>query len=187
MLKLKQIIDRILFYLFYKSQYKRKFKSYGDNVRWGRDGAFLMIPKDIRISCPEIISIGSNVKVDEGVFLQCYKNGNGIEIGNGVRINYNTHIQAYSKITIEDKVLIAPFSLIHSGKHGNVGEAPIMDQEYEESGDIIIHSGSWLGHGSKVLGGSVISRNTTVAAGCIVNKKFTKESITLVGVPAREL
>lgn len=187
MLKLRKLIDRIVFYLYYKNQYQKMFKSYGRNIKWGRDANFLIIPNSIRISCPNLISIGNDVQIDEGVYLQSHRDGGGIHIGDGSRINSHTHIQAYSKVTISNKVLIAPFSLVNSGKHGDGESCPIMDQKYIEAGEIIINSGCWLGHSVKVLGGSEVARNTTVAAGAIVNKKFLKENSTLVGVPAREI
>jgi acetyltransferase-like isoleucine patch superfamily enzyme len=187
LLILRKIIDRVLFHTIFKYIYQSKFKSYGENIRWGRDASFFLIPRNIRISYPNLISIGDNVRIDEGVFLQCHIDGGGIEIQRGSRINTHTHIQAHSKITIEEKVLIAPFSLLHSGKHGNDGQEAIMDQEYISSGEIIIGKGSWLGHGTKILGGSKLSSNTTVAAGAIVNKCFEKPGKTLVGIPAREI
>ncbi len=180
-----KILDRCLYHCFFKSYYKRKFKSYGANVRWGKHSARLCIPRSVRISCAEKISIGDNCQFDEGVYLQCHYNGDGIDIGNGCRLNAHTHVLSYSKITLEDKVLIAPFSLISSGNHGTSLDIPIMDQEHCPAGEIKIGAGSWVGQGGKILGGVFLGRNTTVASGAVVTKTFLSERQTLVGVPAR--
>jgi acetyltransferase-like isoleucine patch superfamily enzyme len=187
LLKLRKLIDRILFYSFFRARYKSQFKTYGENIKWGRGANFLIIPRSVRVSCPELISLGSDIQIEESVYLQCHNEGEGLMIGNGVRINAHTHIQSFSKIVIEEKVLIAPFSLINSGKHGRGEKIAIMDQDYVKAGEITVRSGSWLGHGVKILGGAEVASNTTIAAGAIVTKKFSKENTTLVGVPAREL
>jgi len=184
---LLKIIDRVMFYSFYSFYYKKTFKNYGKNIRWGRDFNKLVIPKSVRISCPHKISLGNDCRFDEGVYLQCHLNGGGIEIGNKTRLNAHTHIQSYSKITLEESVLCAPFSHINSGKHGfdNANKA-IMDQEYLESGEILLGSGVWLGRGAQVMGGVQVARNSVVAAGAVVTKTFLERSV-LAGIPAKKI
>lgn len=186
MLILKKVIDRVLFKLYYCSKYKREFKSYGSNIRWGRDSNFYIIPNSIRISCPEKIEIGNNCKIDEGVYLQCHVKGDGIVIGNGSRINAHTHIQAYSKITLEEKVLIAPLVMINTGNHGFNDNEPIMDQEYVASGEVRIGNGSWIARGAQVLGNCTLAPKTVVAAGAVVTNSFLESSV-VAGIPAKKI
>lgn len=111
------IFDRILFYLFFKNYYKKQFKNYGENIRWGRDFRRLVIPNNIRIGCPEKISISDHCCFDDFVYLQCDNQGEGMTIEEGVRINSHTHVLAGSHIQIGKNTLIAPFSLIASNNH----------------------------------------------------------------------
>lgn len=161
-----------------------KFKEYGQNVRWGRDSSKLCIPSSIRISERHKISIGNNCRIDDGVYLQCHTNGDGITLEEGVSINANTHIQAYSKILIKSNSLIAPFCLISSGNHGYSLNKAISNQEYIPSGEIILDEGCWLGHGVKILGGCKIPKNSVVAAGAVCKGEFLQRSI-IAGIPAK--
>lgn len=179
------IYDRISFYTYKKYFYKKIFLNYGNNIRWGKHGLRLTIPKNIRISSPHKISIGDNCQFDEYVYLQVHHEGEKLIIKNNVRVNAFTHIQAYSEIIINDYVLIAPFSHINSGNHGfdNMKE-PIMNQAYKKAGIILIGKGSWIGRNSHILGNVQIGKNTVIGAGSVVTKSFDEFSI-IVGVPAR--
>ena len=162
------IIDRLLFYIFFKNYYKKRFKHYGHNVRWGRDFRRLLIPKNIRIGCPEKISIADDCRFDEFVYLQCDDKGEGMTIEEGVRINSHTHVLAGSHILISKNTLIAPYSLIASNNHVYQKSGPIMFQGMKASGRISIGEGSWLGQGAKILGGVSLGKKTVVAAGAVV-------------------
>ncbi len=182
-----KILDRLSFYVFYQSYYKKTFASYGDNVRWGKNFWRLTIPKSVRISCPEKISIASHCQIDEGVFLQCHEKGDGIVLHEGVRINCHSHLLSYDKIELHKKVLIAPFVLLTSGNHGIKNkEAPIMDQPHQAAGPITIGEGCWLGQNCKVMGGVELGKYSLVAAGAVVTKSFPELS-KLAGVPAKIL
>lgn len=186
-LLLKIIFDRIFFFLFYKSYYQRIFRLYGENVRWGRDSKYYCIPSSVRVSCPHLIEIADDVQIDEGTYLQCHDAGEGISIGHGVRINHGVHIQSFSKIIIEDFVLIAPSSVIVSGNHTQRdSQTPIMSLPYNKSGPIKIGRGCWLGHGAKIMGGVELGQSLIVAAGAVVTKSFTKSKL-IGGVPAKEI
>ncbi|HIP34314.1 MAG TPA: hypothetical protein EYG89_06345, partial [Bacteroidia bacterium] len=157
------LLDRIMFHGFKKYYYKRLFANYGNNIRWGKHGTRLTIPKNIRISSSDKIFIGDNCQFDEYVYLQVHHDGGYLKIGNNVRINSFSHIQTFSNITIEDFVLIAPFSHINSGNHGFEDiQKPVMYQEYTKAGEIVIGMGSWLGRSSQVLGNVHLGKNTVV-------------------------
>ncbi|MDO9182887.1 MAG: acyltransferase [Bacteriovorax sp.] len=167
------VTDRMLFFIFYKALYQRTFKYYGKNIRWGRGFRKFIIPKSVRLSCPEKISIGDNCQIDDFVFLQSdsgEKFESGITLGEKVRINSNSHILAGSKIEIGDEVLIAPFCLITSNNHRIDLDISIMNQGMKHSGEVFIGKGSWIGQDSKILGGAYIGENSVVGAGAIVLK-----------------
>lgn len=182
------LLDRIAFYLFFQWYYRRRFRHYGKNIRWGRYYRRLTIPGNIRISCPEKISIGDNCQFDEFTHLMCHHDGDGLFIGNNVRCaNGFTHILAFSKLVIEDNVLIGAFVHINNGNHGYAGnEIPIMDQPYVRSGEIRISTGSWIGRNAHVLGGVTIGRNCVVAANAVVTKD-APDYCVVGGIPARVL
>jgi acetyltransferase-like isoleucine patch superfamily enzyme len=179
--------DRVSFRLYKKRYYKNIFLNYGENIRWGKHSLRLTIPESVRIANPQKISISNNCEFDEYVYLQSHHDGEGLVIGNGVRINAFTHVQAFSKVIIEDSVLIAPFSHVNSGNHGmHDNSCPIMNQPYEKAGMITIGMGTWLGRSSHILGGVVLGKNCVVAAGAVVTKSFSDFSI-VGGVPAKLL
>ncbi len=177
--------DRVAFHLFYHHVYRRAFKGYGSDIRWGRDFRRRLIPRSVRISCPEMISIGDGCRFDEGVYLQCHRSGGGIQIEDGCRLNAHTHIQAYDTISIGRKVLFAPFCLVASGNHDYSDPAEaIMDRDSRPGGAISIGAGTWVGHSAKILGGATLGTQSVVAAGAVVTKHFEDRSL-VAGIPAR--
>jgi len=184
-MKLLLILDRVAFWLFFRWRYRRMFAAYGNDVRWGKHFRRRTIPSTVRISCPERIQIGDACRIDEGVYLQCHHEGDGISLGTGTRINAHAHLLAYSRIELGAHVLVAPFALLASGDHGHAQrDVPIMQQPYQRSGPILVGAGSWIGQGAKLLGNARVGRNSVVAAGAVVKAAFEDHSI-LAGVPAR--
>ncbi|UFS62407.1 acyltransferase [Sulfurimonas sp. HSL-3221] len=178
------VVDRMAFYGYKRRYYQKSFMQYGENVRWGKHALRLCIPSSVRISNPQRISIGNNCQFDEYVYLQSHHEGEGLFLGNGVRINAFTHIQSFSRVVIGDFVLVAPFCHINSGNHGTEdAEVPIMHQRYKKAGEISIGRGVWMGRNSQVLGGVQLGKNCIVAAGAVVTKSFP-EHTTIGGVPA---
>lgn len=182
------VFDRIAFYLFFKYYYKLKFSNYGDNIRWGRYYYRRTIPSNVRISCPEKISIGNNCQFDEFTHLMCHHDGDGLLIGNNVRCsNGFTHITAFAKVTIEDNVLISAFCQINNGNHGfHDKNLPVMYQTYTKSGEIVIGEGSWIGRNSHVIGKVKIGKNCIIGANSVVTKDVPEYSVA-VGVPANAI
>ncbi len=186
-LPLRIIIDRILFVFIFQFVYKAKFKKFGRNVKWGRHFLWRCIPKGVRISSPELISIGDNCQIDEGVYLQCHKEGDGIELVENVRINAHTHILSYSKIIIGKNVLIAPYSLITSSNHGKYENGkPIMFRPMSRAGEVCIKEGAWIAQNSLIVGPCEIGENSIVGAGAIVKGHHPSQSL-LVGVLANNV
>lgn len=180
----KILLDRVAFHLFYKHYYKKKFKFYGQDIRWGKYFSRKTIPRTVRLANLHLISLGNGCQIEEGVYLQANNESEGIHIGDNVRINAHTHILAGGKIAIDHKVLIAPFVLISSINHNNQENLPIIEQQMKFSPHIKIGEGAWIGQRAVLLGGTEIQSNSTVAAASVVNKSF-KESGLLVGVPAQ--
>lgn len=180
----KLIIDRLLYQFFFKFYYRRKFRYYGHKIYWGKHGCWRCIPRSVRIGNPRMISLGDFCQIDEGVYLQANSEGEGVFIGNHVRINAHTHILSGKAIVIKDKVLIAPRVLISSINHGTEENKAIIDQPMILEGTIEIGEGCWLGQDSKILGNVKISPRTIVAAAAVVTKTHQKRCL-LAGIPAK--
>lgn len=185
-LPLSLLWDRLIFYSFYRFYYQRVFKSYGNNIRWGRDFRRLVIPKSVRISCPQKISIGDGCQFDDFVFLQCDEKGEGISIEAGVRINTHAHILSGSHIQIQKNVLIAPFALISSNNHAYEKNEAIMFQGMKPSGAIVIGRGSWIAQRASILGGVNLGERSVVAAGATVTRGSYPACTTLLSPAAEE-
>lgn len=166
------MIDRLMYVVFFQYYYKKSFKHYGNNIRWGRNFRRKIIPSSVRISCPDKISIFDNVQIDDGVYLQCHEAGDGIIISENVRINAHTHILSFDLIKLEKEVLIAPFCLIASGNHSLGEDATYMASSMKRSGKILIGLGSWLGQGAVILGNTQLGKNSVVGANSIVRGVF---------------
>ena len=62
----------------------------------------------------------------------------------------------------------------------NIGES--LDKKAPCLGD-----NCWIGPGAKLFGGITIGNGVMIGAGSVVNKSFTENNITIVGVPARKI
>lgn len=166
------IFDHLAFIVFYQYYYKKYFKHYGKNIRWGRNFRRKTIPASIRISCPEKIALFDNVQIDEGVYLQCHQDGEGIVIGENSRINAHTHLLAYDLICLEQEVLLAPFCLLTSGNHSSGNKQAIMKNPMKRAGSICLGRGTWLGQAVVILGNTKLGINTIVGAHSVVRGVF---------------
>ncbi len=122
-------------------------------------------------------SIGQNNIIKEG--FKCTF-GFNISIGNNCFINFNAVILDSFKVSIGDRVLIAPNVVISTVTHN-------LDAD-ERAGQIgksvAIEDGAWICAGAVILPGVKIGKGAIVAAGAVVNKDV--EPYTVVGgVPAK--
>lgn len=115
------------------------------------------------------------------VFTPVYINyGKGIDIGKNVFINFDCTFLALGGITIEDDVLIGPkVSLITENHPLNPAERKGLIGQ-----SIHIRKNAWIGAGATVLPGVTIGENAVVAAGAVVSKDVSDNTI-VGGVPAK--
>ncbi len=176
---------RIPYRLFYLPYYRRTFRHYGENVGWGR--RYLpIIPSNVKIACPENISIGDNCRFDEYTHLLATPSSR-LVIGNNVRFaNGFSHVVAsFDEIVIEDDCLFAASVMIINGNHGYRDvSTPIMYQESYSTGPIRIGRGSWLGRGACVMGGVTLGRNVVVGANAVVTQSVPDYCV-VAGIPAQ--
>lgn len=124
---------------------------------------------------------GSEIDESVAVFTPLYINyGKHTKIGKNVFINFDCTFLDLGGITIEDNVLIAPkVSLLSEGhptapenRHALVPKA------------IHIKNNAWIGAGATILPGVTIGENAIVAAGAVVSKDVSDNTI-VGGIPAK--
>jgi len=113
-----------------------------------------------RITCdvPQNIFIGSNVSINEGVYL----NGN-------------------AKLKIGDYVRISPFVLINTA---GLDIRQNFRQRTHRKIPTTIEDGVWINSGAIINPGVTIGQNSTIGAGAVVTKNVPPNEFW-VGIPAR--
>jgi len=113
-----------------------------------------------------------------------------ISIGDRVIIRPNTMLFADprdggAEVIIEDSVMIGSGVHIYTQNHrfDAVG-VPIIDQGHSQSKDVRLCRGCWIGANVVILPGVTIGRNSVVGAGSIVTKSFG-ERVVVAGNPAK--
>lgn len=159
---------------------------------WSKQFRYFDIKSSIQypalISSPSKISVKENTIILKNARIQNYDNKiegvDGIYIGKGCYLGFNTSLLNGGKILIGDNVLIASNVLISSENHGMDPESPIpyMDQPLL-SKDVVIGDGVWIGQNVCVLPGVNIGEKTIIGAGAIVTKSIPSYCIA-VGNPA---
>ena len=156
------------------------FKSIGDDVSIAPTAIFKR---------PHLVSIGSHVAIDHGVYVTTQ-----IEIGN------YTHISPYitviggekSKLIIEDFVTIAAGSRIIAGSDKFLGDgftSVTVPNEYRDTvtfSTIIIKKFAGIGTNVVIMPGITIAEGSVIGANSLVTKNTTPWTI-YVGSPAKPI
>lgn len=165
--------------------YARTFHYFGD-------GAALMAPQGViynerYLSIGDGTLIGPNVCLTAGISAQqTMLSSPVVVIGKKCVIGRGSHIIGHWSIELGDEIQTGPYVYITDQNHSYEDpETPIGWQTPEEA-PVRIGSGSWLGANVVILPGTVLGRNTTVAAGAVVRGSFP-DHVVLGGVPAKVL
>lgn len=116
--------------------------------------------------------------------------GGHISMGDDVFINGNCFFQDSNKITLGDRVIIAPDTKFYCGEHSldatkRFGVRPDGSRYLVTyTKPITVGSDVWIGGNVTVIGGVHIGNNVVVAAGAVVVKDVPDNSI-VGGVPAK--
>lgn len=104
-----------------------------------------------------------------------------LTIGNDVFISGGTWILASEKITIEDEVMLGPYSVVITGNHR------LKNNSYRFGGSdrepIILKRGSWVGAHAVVAKGVTLGEGAVLAAGSVATKDIPDFCVA-GGVPA---
>lgn len=173
-------------------------------------GKFI-IQTGVILKQPRNIMLHDGVYLDHRVYL--HASPNGIEIGSGSRIMYNSMLHVYNfrnlpnaRIVIGENTVIGPYCTIYG--HGgtiignNIGIAarvsilpinhnyldlnrPIRDQGIEAKG-VIIEDDCWIGAGTCITDGVKVGKGSVVGAGSVLTKDVPPYTL-VAGVPAKKI
>jgi galactoside O-acetyltransferase len=136
----------------------------------------------------ENINIGKGFGLSPNCQLLAQLEGDSIEIGNNVKLNYSVMINADrgGKISIGDNTLIGPGVVLRASNHkADKVDTPIIEQGHT-GGEITIGQNVWIGANVVILPGVKIGDGAIIAAGAVVNKSIPEMTIA-GGVPAKEI
>lgn len=128
-------------------------------------------------SCGKRFGIGRNVTLYQAA---------KIYVGNDVYIAYGAWLNGAGKITIEDEVLIGPYSVLASSNHQFDRIRESFRFAPSASSPILIGRGSWLCSHVTITAGVEVKGPSLIAANSVVANTTT--GFTIVGgVPGKEL
>lgn len=174
----------------------RGYRSFGKGSSIGRG---------VRALNRHKISIGSDSRIDDGVYLNGLSK-NGLEIGDRCQIRYGSLIDGWKGegISIGNDTFIGPMCIIQGQGGTRIGsncliaghsyivpsnhvfsdiKKPIRLQGETKKG-IQIADDVWLGAGTQVLDGVKVGQGSVVGAGSVVTRDIPENSVAY-GAPAK--
>jgi maltose O-acetyltransferase len=126
-------------------------------------------------------------RVGEGCFYLdriVWLNGDRIELGDEVGFNYGCYVNGYGGLTVGDRSVIGPYSMIHTADHRfDDVDRPMLEQGWEEA-PVEIGADCWIGMGSCILPGVRIGEGAVLGAGSVVTREIEPWCVA-VGNPAK--
>jgi acetyltransferase-like isoleucine patch superfamily enzyme len=155
-------------------------------------GAALLSPQGViynerYLSIGDETMIGPNVCLTAGVSAeQEMLRAPVVTIGRKCIIGRGSHIIGHWSIELGDEIQTGPYVYITDQNHSYENPDQPVGWQTPTEAAVRIGSGSWLGANVVILPGTVLGRNTTVAAGAVVRGTFP-DHVVLGGVPAKVL
>jgi len=155
-------------------------------------GAALMAPQGV-VYNERYLSIGDGALIGPNVCLTAGISGEQtmltspvVTIGKKCIIGRGSHIIGHWSIELGDEIQTGPYVYITDQNHSYEDPDRPVGWQPPTVAAVRIGSGSWLGANVVILPGTVLGRNTTVAAGAVVRGEFP-DHVVLGGVPAKVL
>lgn len=105
-----------------------------------------------------------------------------VTIGDDVYLAYGSWIQGYGEVTLEDQVMLGPYTILASNNHTR------KDRSYRfgspRCAPIVLKRGAWTGGHVVVTAGVTVGLGAACAAGAVVTRSVEDDAI-VGGVPAR--
>lgn len=168
-----------------------KFFSLVVGGSFGHFGRRSVIQLPVRLSGESRISIGDDVFVGAGCWLQVLtdssrgETGFAIEIGSGTSIAGTCVLSAVSRIRLGRNVLLARNVYIADHRHAfeDIG-VPVLDQGVTRIAQVDIGDGAWLGQNVVITPGVRVGRGAVVGANSVVRDDVPDFAVA-IGAPAR--
>jgi acetyltransferase-like isoleucine patch superfamily enzyme len=105
------------------------------------------------------------------------------ELGDDVGFNYGVYVNGFGGLTIDNKSLIGPYSMIHTANHETDPEKPLQEQGWIKQ-PVTIGKEVWVGMGVLILPGVTIGDGAIVGGGSVVTKDLPPYTVA-VGNPCK--
>ena len=112
-------------------------------------------------------------------------NGDRIEMGEKVGFNFGCYVNGFGGLTIGDRTIIGPYTMIHTANHEMDTDRPIPEQGWD-LGPVVLGADCWIGMGVCILPGVTLGDGCVVGAGSVVTRDVEPYSI-VVGNPAKAI
>jgi len=158
-------------------------------TRWMELGSGVYLGEGVMLQGrPGGLKIGNDVRVMPGAALNVYNyrglEKSGIEIGQGSVIGIGAVITGQGKVSIGEKVIVAPGVKIMPVNHNFADPSLAVKDQGINARGIIIRRGAWLGAGAIILDGVEIGENAVIAAGAVVRDSVPPR-VMAAGNPAQ--
>lgn len=168
---------------------------------FGSFGVGAKIRPPFRILNPHRIFIGDYVSIREECYLHAYEDltrlhafiedrykpdfplseyryNSRIVIGREVQAGRNFFISCTNSVEIKNNVTISERVFIGDNNHSfSHPEVPIMQQPNKVGIAIVVGSGSWIGAGASLLGGTRLGKNNVVGTLSVVKQEFPDHAV----------
>ena len=112
-------------------------------------------------------------------------NGDRIELGEKVGFNFGCYVNGFGSLTIGNRTIIGPYTMIHTANHEMDTDRPIPEQGWN-LGPVALGADCWIGMGVCILPGVTLGDGCVVGAGSVVTRDVEPYSI-VVGNPAKAI
>lgn len=111
-------------------------------------------------------------------------NGEAIEMGDEVGFNYGCYVNGFGGLTIGDRSIFGPYTMIHTANHGmDDPNLPVQAQGWNKE-PVTVGDECWIGMGASILPGVTIGSGVVIGAGSVVVKDLEPYTVA-VGNPAK--
>ena len=106
-------------------------------------------------------------------------------MGAKVGFNFGCDVNGFGGLTIGDRTIIGPYTMIHTANHEMNTDRPIPEQGWT-LGPVVLGADCWIGMGVCILPGVTVGDGCVVGAGSVVTRDVEPYSI-VVGNPAKAI
>lgn len=152
-------------------------------LQWWRKEAAFLHAHSLEQAVANGMKTGRDPKVEPGVIFMGH---DLITIGDDFVCSFGATIRAVSApIRIGSKVNVGSFAAVIGANHG-IGSDTSIQEQPQESAEVVIGDDVWIGAGAIILPGVEIGDGAVVAAGSVVTRDVP-EMVVVAGVPAEKV